>query len=205
MRSKRDPFQEKPRALAALPGAGWDSSRKEFLWLATGSSPSRSLFGAPVEEDVLLRGAVHEHTPIRPWMVVMVADPLGVIIVAGMFGDDAGVGLARKRTDYVGEFLFRQPGQAAVGGPARVHSVARDGFIALDARRGGFTLVIPHGLQRIICADREVRLPIRFGRAVQVQFHRRAKGDAIIRRADVVDVGRVSAGAVLVIDVVNHA
>src|ERR1043166_3850229 len=119
MRSKRDPFQEKPRVLAALPGAGWDGSRHEFLWLATRSSPCRSLFGAPVEEDVLLRGAVHEHTPIRPWMVVMVADPLGVIIIAGIFGDDARVGLARKRTDYVGGFFFRAAGTAPLGGAGR--------------------------------------------------------------------------------------
>src|ERR1043166_8928889 len=43
---------------------------------------------APAEEDVLLRCAVDEHTSVHPWMEVMGAREIAVIIIAGIFGDD---------------------------------------------------------------------------------------------------------------------
>ena len=54
-------------------------------------------------------------------------------------------------------------------------------------------------------ADRKVGLPLRTGRGIGVQLEWRAKGHTAVGGADVIDVARVGAGAVLGIDQVNNA
>ena len=53
-------------------------------------------------------------------------------------------------------------------------------------------------------ADRKVRLPLRTGSGIGVQLERRAKGHTAVGGADVIDVARVGASAVLGIDQVNE-
>ena len=64
--------------------------------------------------------------------------------------------------------------------------------------------VIPRREEGAGRADRDVRLPLRTGRGIAVQLERRAKGHTTVGGADIIDVARISAGAVLGIDQVNH-
>src|SRR5437879_212909 len=189
-----------------LPGAGWDGSRKQsYDWFSDRVALVVSLrVVAPAEEDILLRRAVDRHTPVGPWMEVMVPYRVAVIIIADIFRHDVRVRLVGKWADHAGEGRIRGPGEAAVGRLGRVHLVAQNSRASLDAGRGGIAFVVPHCHQAAICGDRKVRLPISFTTGIGVQLHRRAKGGAIIRGTDGEDVRRVGAD-LGVIDVVNDA
>ena len=80
--------------------------------------------------------------------------------------------------------------------------VARNGRVTRGAA-GALARVIPRGEESAGRANRKVRLPLRTGRGIGVQLERRAKGHTAVGGANVIDVARVSASAVLGIDQVN--
>ena len=106
--------------------------------------------------------------------------------------------------DYVAEGHVGEPSRTVVGGLARPHPVARDAWVTFGAA-GALARVIPRGEESASGADRNVRLPLRTGRGIGVQFERRAKGHTAIGGANVKDVARIGTGAVLGIDQVNNA
>ena len=91
---------------------------------------------------------------------------------------------------------------AVVVGLARPHPVT--GRVRVTHRAvGAFAHVIPRRQESASRADRQVRLPLRTGRRVGVQLQRRTKGETAVGRANVEDVARIAAIAVLGIDQVN--
>src|SRR5438105_5239708 len=124
----------------------------------------------------------------------------GVVVVAPR--------LRGQRADYVREGIVRQPGDAVVVGPARIHPVTR----GVDTRRASgrppaITLVIPDCKDGATRADRKVGLPLRLqGIGVAVQLEWGTEGLSLVGGADVEDVARITiAGVARGIDVVNHA
>ena len=69
---------------------------------------------------------------------------------------------------------------------------------------GALARVIPRRQKSAGRADRKIGLPLRTGRTIGIQQERRAKGHTAVGGADVIDVARVIAGAVLGIDQVNE-
>ena len=127
----------------------------------------------------------------------------GAIIVVARIGRlDAVIRLRRQRADNVRECIVRQPRRAVIGGFARPHPVTGNGRVAPGAA-STLARVIPRRQEAAGRADREVRLPLRTDRGIGVQLERRGKGHTAVGRADVIDVARVSASAVLGIDQVN--
>src|SRR5206468_9857291 len=96
------------------------------------------------------------------------------------------------------------PRGTVVGGFARKHLVARDGRVAHLAA-GGAALVVPHREKSAAVADGNIRLPLSPGSGISIQFKWRAKGHPLVGGADIFDVTRIRAGAVLRIDITNYA
>lgn len=71
-----------------------------------------------IEESILLGTPADGHAPIHPCMEMLVEHRGAVVVVPCVGGDNAGVELVRKRTNYVREWLVRQPTHAIVGGLA---------------------------------------------------------------------------------------
>src|SRR5262245_18145936 len=155
-------------------------------------------------KGILLGTAANAHTPIHPCMQVLVRRRTGIIIVARIGRLDTRVGLRRQRANRIRERLVRQPTCAVVGGSARPHPVTWNAGITTSAA-GTLACVVPYGENSAIWADRKVGLPVRRRSGVCVQLQRCAKGLPPICRANVIDVTRVTAGAVLRINVVHHA
>ena len=143
------------------------------------------------------------HTAVRPGSEVFSGDRRAVVVVTCVSGLDARIVLRRKRSDYVGERVIRQPACAVVVGLARIHLVTGDSWITTRAA-GAVARVIPRRQEGASRADRKVGLPLRTGSGIGVQFERRAKSRAAVGGADVIHITRVSAGAVLGIDQVNE-
>ena len=130
--------------------------------------------------------------------------PGAVVVVACIRRLDRRVRLSRERTNHVREHVVRQPTYAVVVGLPRPHSVARAARVAIGAVGiSAFAGVIPRREEGARWADRKVGLPIRTIGGIGVQLHRRAKGHTAVGGANVIDVSRITAGAVLVIDQVN--
>src|SRR5205823_3311253 len=109
-----------------------------------------------------------------------------------------------QRAGHVRQRIVRQPTRAVVVGFARIHLVTRRGRVPILAVGvGAVPRVIPRRQESATRADRQVRLPVRTGRGVGVELQRRAKGHTAVGGANVIDVGRVAASAVLVIDQMN--
>jgi hypothetical protein len=125
-----------------------------------------------------------------------------VVVVARIGRLDAVIRLCRERGDNVRECIVRQPRRAVIGGFARPHPVTGNGRVAPGAA-STLARVIPRRQEAAARADREVRLPLRTDRGIGVQFERRGKGHTAVGRADVINVARVSASAVLGIGQVN--
>jgi hypothetical protein len=125
-----------------------------------------------------------------------------IIVVARIRRLDAVIRLRRERGDNVRECIVRQPRRAVIVGLARPHPVAGNTWAATSAT-GALARVIPRRQEAAGRADREVRLPLRTDRGIGVQLQRRGKGHTTVGRANVIDVARVSASAVLGIDQVN--
>src|SRR5882757_6914785 len=119
-----------------------------------------------------------------------------VVVVALIVRLDRSVGLTGKRADYVTEGHVGEPGNTVVGGFAREHLIARHGWVAHRAG-GGPPLVVPHREQSASVADRKIRLPLSPGSSIRIQFKWRAKGHPLVGGADIFDVTRVRAGAML--------
>ena len=127
-----------------------------------------------------------------------------VVVVACVGGDNAGVDLVRKRTNYVREWLVRQPTHAVIRGLASPLSITRHSWVALYAELG-LALVLPRGKEAAICGNRQAGLPLGAGSVIGVQLKWRAEGHAAVRRADVEDVAGIAvAGVSRGIDVVNY-
>src|SRR5437870_1862842 len=134
----------------------------------------------------------------------MLGDDRSAVIVVARIGPlDVEVGLRRQRTDYVRQRIISQPCQAVVVGLARPHPVTGNARVTISAV-GALARVIPRRQEGAGRADRKVGLPLRTGGGISVQLERRAKGDTAVGGADVIDVARVTAGAVLGIDQVNY-
>ena len=125
-----------------------------------------------------------------------------VVVVARIGRLDTVVWLRRQRGDYVREHIVRQPCHTVVVGLARPHPVTGDASVT-NLAVGALARVIPCRPERAGRADREVGLPLRTVRGIGVQLHRRAKGHTAVGGADVIDIARVTASAVLRIDQVN--
>ncbi len=111
-----------------------------------------------------------------------------------------------QRADYVREGIVRQPGDAVVVGPARIHPVTRAVGACYASRcTPAITLVIPDREDRATGADRKVGLPLRLGWVgVAVQLEWGTESHPAIGRADVEHVSRVAvAGVARGINVVN--
>src|SRR5437016_9453472 len=129
----------------------------------------------------------------------------GAVVGVALIGRlDRSITLSGKRADYIAERHVGEPGNTVVGGLAREHLVARDGRVA-HRTGGGPALVIPHGKQSASVADRKIRLPLSTGSSIRIQFKWRAKGHPLVGGADIFDVTRIRAGAVLRIDIANYA
>ena len=126
-----------------------------------------------------------------------------IVIVASVRRLDARIRLPRQRRDYIGERIIRQPTHAVIVGLARPHPVAWNSR-ATTGTTGALARVIPCRQERAGGADRQVRLPLRTRPAVGVQLQRSTKGYAAIGGANIINVARVAAGAVLGIDQVNR-
>src|SRR5207245_1439761 len=102
------------------------------------------------------------------------------------------------RTHYVRERIIRQPRRAIVVGLARKHLVARRGWATISAVGvGAHPRVIPRCKEGASRADRQVRLPLRTVRGIAIQLEWRAKGHTAVGGANVIDVARVTASAML--------
>ena len=122
-----------------------------------------------VEEGILLGLAANGHPPVIPCCDVVIDQCRGVVVVARIFRYDAWVRLAGKGAHYVAERHVGEPSNTVVGGLAPPHLVARNGRVALLAV-GTPARVIPHRKDSATRADRDVRLPLRAGSAIGVQF-----------------------------------
>ena len=107
------------------------------------------------------------------------------------------VGLAGRGLTTSENFIVSQPGHAVIGGLARPHPVARDGRVTLACSWCSRAASYHDGEEGAARADRKVGLPLRTGSGIGVQLEWRAKGHAAVGGADVKDVARVAAGAVL--------
>src|SRR5580765_3593681 len=132
----------------------------------------------------------------------------GVIVVAHIIADDPWVGLSRQRTDHVREGIVRQPGEAVVIGPARIHPVTRAVAASYASRCSpAITLVVPDGKEGATGAHRKTRLPLRLGRVcITVELEGGTKGHPAISGTDVEDIPRVAVATVAGrVNVVNNA
>src|SRR2546430_9115299 len=110
---------------------------------------------------MVTRPSTHEVT----CLVVIAA----VVVVARIAPYDAGVRLAGEWSDYVRERIVRQPRDTVIVRFAPPHPVTRNGRVPLGAA-GTLARVIPHREDSPTRTDREVRLPLRTGSAIGVQF-----------------------------------
>src|SRR5258708_8320020 len=118
----------------------------------------------------------------------------GVIVVAHIIANDPWVGLSRQRTDHVREGIVRQPGEAVVIGPARVHPVTRAVAASYASRCSpAITLVVPDGKEGATGAHRKTRLPLRLGRvSIAVELEGGTKDHPAIGAMHVADIPRVA-------------
>jgi hypothetical protein len=130
----------------------------------------------------------------------------GVVVVAQIRRYDARFGLPRQRADYVREGIVRQPGDAVVVRPARIHPITRAVTASYASRRpAAITLVVPDGKEGATGANRKTRLPLRLGRiGIAVELEGGTKGHPAIGGTDVEDIARVAvAGVARGINIVN--
>src|SRR5262249_55587677 len=152
----------------------------------------------------MLRMTADHVASVHPCSHMLGEQRRAIVVVASVIAEDERVLLRRQGCDYVRKHIVRQPVRAIVVGLARPHPVARNSLIPLGAV-GGLPGIIPDGEEGASLADRKVRFQIRTASGISVKLKWRAKGEAPIGGADVVDIGRVAAGTVLIIDVANYA
>src|SRR5438105_5340629 len=158
-----------------------------------------------VGEGILLRSAADGHAPVGPRSDALGEDRSAIVVIAYVAPYDERIALRWQRTDYVRERIVRQPAQAVVGGLARPHPVTRRGWVTILAVAvGALPRVIPCREEGAGWADRKVRLPLRPGSGISVQLKRGTECNAAVARANVIDVARITASAVLGIDQVNN-
>src|SRR4029077_5353542 len=132
-------------------------------------------------------------------------DRSAIVVVARIGALDVPDRLRWQRADYVRERIVRQPRRPVVVGVSRKLLVTRRGWATINAVGvGAHTRVIPRRQQGATRADRQVRLPVRTVGGMRVQFDRGTKGHPAVGGTDIINVGRVTASAVLVVNQVNE-
>ena len=134
----------------------------------------------------------------------MVAAYRGAIVVVALIVRlDRSVRLRWQGRNDVREHVVGQPSCPVVGGLACPHPVTRHGRVAYRAG-SGLALVVPDREECASVADGKIGLPLKASSRIAIQFEWRAESDPTISGADVVDVTRVRAVAVLGVDEANY-
>ena len=163
-----------------------------------GGGGSFTLQRDAVEEHLLHRsGWFDRDASVRPGVETRVGVRSCVVVVACEARHDVRIRLCRLGDQHGRERFVRAPARAVVGRDPR------EAFVVFAV--GGVATVIPTRLDNSAGCDPQRRHPLRLARAICVQAQRRAPRRAVVRRANVEDVGFIRTRSMRRIDVLDDA